>query len=244
MCLKQDLLNSLPDYPSVEKVIFSILKSFFSPKEISKYHKLLISFNCSRITGEEDHTKFQLFKDLFHSGVMGAYIAKSNFEKEKGKFISYAYNYIKHEIIENYNLNKRQISFSLNNNENREIIKISKNENQQKLKIKDKIKLKTQYFTNYKEYSTNEEFENSSISESELDNEILNSFSCNKLNVDDAFDLNYLINKLSHKDREVLSARYFENKTLEDIAKNNGVSKEAIRKVEIRAIKNLQQLVK
>jgi len=239
MCLKSNLVNSLPEFYSVEKIILSILKNFFSKSEIHRYFKQL---HLSKIQGEE-HTKFQLFKDLYNSGMTGAYIAYSNFNSEKGKFISYAYNYIKHEIFENYNLNKRQITISLNTKENREMIKISK-ENKRQKKAASNFDSKIDYFLNYKEVSTNEDFDNNKLGAYELDEEILlSSAHDNNLKHDEILDLKNLVNKLSRRDKNIIIARYFDNKTLEDIANMEGVSKEAIRKCENRAIKNLQQLV-
>ena len=65
----------------------------------------------------------------------------------------------------------------------------------------------------------------------------------NKLSIDESYDLNKLINQLGVKDRNILKDRYFEDKTLANIAKSKGISKEAVRKNENRAIKNLKLLV-
>ena len=241
MCIKKDLLKSLPEYYSVEKLILSILKNYFSNSEIYNYHKSYISKNS---TNDHD-SRFDLFKDLFQSGITGAYIAKSNYKKTKGKFSSYAYPFIKHEIIECFNLNKRQISFSLNNNENRKLVKITKEEKILENFLDKNFKSKLDHFKFYKEESIDQRLdEKIDFDETKLDQEIHSAKNYfNTLSLDEACDLNKLIDKLSVEDRNILIARYFEDKTLAYIAKKIGVSKEAIRKNENRAIKNLRLLV-
>ena len=241
MCIKKDLLKSLPEYYSVERITLSILKNYFSSGEIYDYHK---SYTAKTSTNDHD-SRFDFFKDLFQSGITGAYIAKSNYKKNKGKFSSYAYPFIKHEITECFNLNKRQISFSLNNNENRKLLKITKEEKILESSLDKNFKSKLDHFKFYKEESIDQSMnQEEDFHETKLARELYNAKNNhNKLSIDESYDLNKLINQLGVKDKNILKARYFDYKTLANIAKSKGISKEAVRKSEDRAIKNLKHLV-
>ena len=103
------------------------------------------------------------------------------------------------------------------------------------------------YFNAYKENSIQEFNDSEEFDENELDNQILNSRQLNNFGYSDyneqEHDLNSLLNQLSKKDKDIIKARFFEDKTLSNIAKEKGVSKEAIRKSEKRALKHLKELV-
>ena len=101
MNTKKQLINSLPEFNRVHINVLSCLKKFFSSKEISIFDREFQEKKgfVSNILGS--HSRYQEFKDLYNSGMMGAYKALSSYNKAKGKFSSYAYPFCKHEILEN-----------------------------------------------------------------------------------------------------------------------------------------------
>ena len=179
---------------------------------------------------------------------MGAYKALSSYNKVKGKFSSYAYPFCKHEILENYNINARQISISLNTLKNRKVIALSNYDNQSNTinDLNKNTRDELDYFNSYHEDSIQEFSDSEDLDNNKFDYEILDSQKNTKFDSsdfsEDEYDLDSLINQLNQKDKNIIRARFFEDKTLEVIAKENGVSKEAIRKSEKRALKHLREL--
>jgi len=249
MSNKQELIDSLPEYSCVRRNILSIIKKFFSSKEIYIFTKELDLLKSENNSLGSLHSRYQLFMDLYNSGMTGAYKALSNFNFKKGRFSSYAYGYCKHEILENYNLSLRQISISLNNLDFRKVIKLSQIDCDSNpiCEIDMSTRNNLDYFNAYKENSIQEFNDSEEFDENELDNQILNSRQLNNFGYSDyneqEHDLNSLLNQLSKKDKDIIKARFFEDKTLSNIAKEKGVSKEAIRKSEKRALKHLKELV-